>query len=332
MRKINRKVGRSVRMIWILFASFVLQKPLLRVGKFFSGRFDYIFFVYPGTKNDMRGVVPQWFCANKKFRTKIFLGGIVTSSKNYSVGRGIVVGAPNTVENMITSREECLILKKELEKIATSFGVKAIAIAGRGPSIFVRHGIRLNEPFVYGRKGMIFCTIETILTVTKKHSISLNKQKIAIFGGGYVGKSIAKFLTDLNCCVSIVTARSIATYEKSAQVGNKDIDVLSQADIIVVISARGSDIYPYMQYFKDGAIVIDDAHPRMTRKFKRGFTYRAALTMDEAEFVPGLPVYGKKSIPGCVVEAIVTSQFGQITDQVIFNEKARDLGFKFYEE
>jgi hypothetical protein len=316
-------------MSWIFFATFALQGPLLIVGKYLPRYFDYIFFVYPGEKRDMRGVVPYWFSKYKYFRTKIFIGGIVTNPKEGFVGRGLIVGAPSTTDSMLSSREEVLILQRNLQKFAQSLSIVAIAIAGRGPSIFVHHKIELDKPFVYGRRGMVFCTVEILRAVSEKHNLSLREQKVVIFGGGYVGKAIGRFLQSQDCSVETVTARSIL--QNRLDVKREDLHFLREADIVIVISARGSDVYPYMKNLKKGVILIDDAHPRITKKLKQGYLYRAALCLRGAEFTPPLPVYGKESIPGCAVEAMTQAVYGHsIKTQQDFNEKAYQMGFIAY--
>lgn len=329
VKKTTKRMGEAAQMSWVLFATFVLQKPMLFIVKYLPSFFDYVFFVYPGTEKDMQGVVPRWFAQNPRFRTQICFGGILTKANTGHSGRGIVVGAPNTVRNMVGSAEECELLKQRLQNFAQCFSADAIAIAGRGPSIFLHHGISLDDPFVHGRRGMVFCTIMTLEAVVKKHEVSLQDSNIVIFGAGHVGESIADFLFAQNCHVRTVTAQSV--FDRSdVAVQNRDIDVLREADIIIVISAKGSDIYPHMKHFKDGAIIIDDTHPRMLRPFKRGFVYRAALTMDGSWFIPRLPVYGSKSIPGCVVEAMISSTHGEIVNQAEFNEVARSIGLYAY--
>ena len=329
MRRVKVIFGRSMRMSWIFFATFVLQGPLLIVGKYLPRYFDYIFFVYPGEKRDMRGVVPYWFSRYKYFRTKIFIGGIVTNSEEGFVGRGLIVGAPSTTDSMLSSREEVLALQRNLQKFAQSLSVTAIAIAGRGPSIFVHHKIELDKPFVYGRRGMVFCTVETLRAVSAKHDLSLREQKIVIFGGGYVGKAIGRFLQSQDCSVKTITARSIL--QNRLAMRDKDLCLLREADIVIVISARGSDIYPYMKDLKQGVIIIDDTHPRIIRKLKQGHLYRAALCLKGVKFTPPLPVYGKESIPGCAVEAMTQAVYGHsIRTQQSFNEKARRIGFVVY--
>jgi hypothetical protein len=291
-------------------------------------RFDYVFFVYPGTRSDMDGYMPRWMTKYSCLRTKIFIGGVVTIPKNKEIGRGLIVGAPSAVRSLIASQQECAILHKKTLRLAEKLSAKAIAIAGRGPSIFLHHNIPMTLPFVRGEKGMIFCTIMALQAAITKHDIVLENANVVIFGAGRVGKSIQEFFCMHNCDAKNICAQSIFDTKKRA-LKDDMLELLHNADIIVVISAKGSDMYPYMKYLKDGAIIIDDTHPRMKRPFKRGFLYRASLSMSGLRFLPSLQAYTGKSVPGCVIEAIVYAKYEQnIADQIVFNELAKKIGLQ----
>lgn len=118
--------------------------------------FDYIFFVYPGKESDIGGYLPHFLANTAWCRTQIFFGGIITAPRGEKAGRGFLIGAPSTVRSMVGSENECRLLEEKMKKIAHHYSVKRIAIAGRAPSIFMRHGIVLEKPFVQGKKGNEF--------------------------------------------------------------------------------------------------------------------------------------------------------------------------------
>lgn len=327
MKKSKKGLLWRIRIgILLLLGGIILRRPFLWVMRLFPRSFDYMFFVYPGKESDMDGYLPRFF-TNEWCRTQLFFGGIITAPKGENCGRGILVGAPSTVRSMVRSDAECRVLQRRMKKISHSFSIKRVAIAGRAPSIFLRHGISLDNPFVHGEKGMVFCTIETLYSVAHKHGLSLEKANIAVFGAGRVGKSISAFLSEEGYAVKSIRSRSVFD-EKDSKLSDSISEVLKTADIVIVISAKGSDFHPYMKYLKDNAFVISETHPPIQRPFKRGTIHRAALSMEGLQFVPSLETYSATSIPGCVIEAIVFSKHGEITDQVLFNEKAREIGFR----
>lgn len=327
MKKTGRGIGGRIRVgVLLLFGGIILRRPFVCIMQFLPHFFDYAFFVYPGKESDMDGYVPRSFANRKWGRTQIFFGGIITSPRDKSVGRGILIGAPSTVRSMVRSHDECKILEQRMRRIAEFFSIKKIAIAGRAPTIFLRHGIKLDTPFVHGEMGMVFCTIETLYTVIQKHGLSLKCVNIVVFGAGRVGKSITNFLSQEGCVVTNIWSYSVFDKDND-RIEDNVIDVVRNATIIIVISAKGSDFYPYMKYVKNGGIIISETHPPMQRPFTRGSTYRAALSLNGMYFMPSLETYDTKSVPGCVVEAIVSAQYGEITDQRLFNIRAREIGF-----
>jgi len=305
---------------------FVLQGPVLLALRLFPISFDYVFFVYPGTDSDMDKFVPRYFAKNLRHRTRMILCGFITKPQNAVVGRGLIIAAPSTVRTMVKFRENCELLEQRLQKIAQNCSVKTIAIAGRGASIFLRHNILLEHPFVHGEKGMVFCTIMTLEAVVDKYNLSLRDIDIVIFGAGRIGQSITDFLLTKKSNVVTVTAQTVFDVN-NVKVRDRGVDKLCKADIVIVISAKGSDIYPYMKYLKNDAIIIDDTHPRMHKQFDRGVVYRASLALDGVHFKPSLPKYDSDSIPGCMLEAMVCARYGTIESQEAFNEKARTIGF-----
>ena len=174
---------------------------------------------------------------------------------------------------------------------------------------------------------MVFCTIETLYSVFNKHDLSMEGANIAVFGAGRVGKSISDFLSEGGYAVTSIRSKSVFD-ENDCKLSSSIGDVLQMADIVIVISAKGSDFHPYMKYLKDNSIIIDETHPSIQRPFKQGTITRASLSLDGLQFIPSLETYSTTNIPGCVIEAIVFSKHGEIADQALFNEKAREIGFR----
>lgn len=328
MRKTKRDMKSKVRVgILMLLSMIFFRRPIMYVMWFLPRLFDYVFFVYPGRDSDIGGYLPEFMAKGSWFRTQIFFGGIITAPHGKRAGRGFLIGAPSTVRSMVRSREECRILEKKMRQIANIFSIRKIAIAGRAPSIFMRHGFALGDPFVPGERGMVFCTIENLFLVAKKHNISLQNARIVVFGAGRVGVSIADFLLSKGYAVTIVRAQSVFDHENHDLPDDAN-DILQKADIVIVISAKGSDFHPYMECLKKGVIVIGETHPQISRSLTQGSLYRAGLYLDGLRFIPSLETYSATSIPGCVVEAIVNARYADITSQDVFNDQARAIGFR----
>jgi len=328
VKKQKRGLQAKIRVcILLILGVIVLRRPFLWVMRLFPHYFDYAFFVYPGQSSDIGGYLPESFENKSWCKTQIFFGGIITSPQGESVGRGILIGSPSTVRSMVKSSDDCKVLEQRMRQIAKGFSLKRVALAGRAPSIFLHNDVPLDNPFVHGRKGMVFCTIETLYSIARKQQIVLTEVNIIVFGAGDVGKSISDFLLSEGYTTKSIRAKTVFN-DNDQQLPETVKDVLEMADIIIVISASGSDFHPYMRHLKDGAIIIGETHPPIKRSFPRGTICRAAVAVDGLRFVPSLKSYSDTCIPGCVVEAIVFSHYGDIKSQKQFNEKAREIGFR----
>lgn len=312
------------------FRIFVLQKFFFIGVKLFRVNFDYIFLVYPGIASDMDKFTPRWFAKSANHRTRIIVCGIITKPNNNIIGRGLVIAVPSTVKSMLRHKDDCLNIKNEVLSLAKKLSVKTVSIAGRGMSIFLRHNIPMNAPFVEGSKGMVFCTKTALQSVMQKHSMIEQHTNIVIFGAGRVGMNIYQFLQKkefLN--ISIITTRDISNIN-APQIRTPSLGLLNNADIIINISPKGSDIYPYIPDMKSEALILDDTHPRMMEIFLNIFIYRAALGLPGLKFIPPLSKYTPYATPGCVVESMVCAKYGMIVTQKEFNKKASSFGFYAY--
>ncbi len=316
----SRKAGFltvSLFLRWPIWLSLWLLKI---VGlKFFS----YLFLVYPGTDADLDGYCPRWLAKSWIFSKKPTVGGIISKG---SGGRGLTLVVPNTVQEFHKNRDVCEKTMKRLEWIKNLAGAKSIAIAGQVPGMLVRHGIDIDQPFVRGNKGTVFCIVETIERVMRKKSLITGKFQIALLGVGYVGRVLMNYLETKG---HQVIGIDISINRQGVKLQSEAPEVLRHADMIVVLTPKGSDFMPYSPFIKRGSVVIDDTHPKIRQRLKGVEFYKVAVGMDGVNFYPRLPGYRSDWIPGCAVEAIVSAATTSFNGhpQRIFNQKARDLGF-----
>jgi hypothetical protein len=286
--------------IWIIL--FVLRPFRL---------FKYLFLVYPGTDSDLDGYCPRWLAKSWLFSKKPTIGGFIS-------GGGLVLVVPNTVHDFKNGADVSEKVVQRMVKIKNLTKAKAIALAGQLPGIVSRKGITVGNPIVQGNKGTVFSVMETLTKAAFFNDIDLKKAKIVIVGVGYVGKLLLTSLEEEGCCPIGV--------DINGKYDNKD--AVRDADIVIVLTAKGSDFSPYVDYLKMGAIVIDDTHPKIREKPGGILFYKVALGLKGTKFTPRLPGYRNDWIPGCVVEAIVASATGSFNgSQSDFNKKAKKLGF-----
>lgn len=285
--------------------------------------FDYIFLVYPGTESDLDGYCPRWLAKSWLFSCKPTIGGIITKG---SCGRGLYLVVPNTAKQLQEDKNVCIKIMARLGFIRNLIGAKSIAVAGQGPSMFAKHGISISQPFVRGNKGTVFCVIETIEQVMKAHSLVAGKFKIAVVGVGYVGSILIDFLKSQG---HNIIGLDIEEKENAVKI-NEGADVLRNAEMVVVLTPKGSDFVPHLPRLKNGCIIIDDTHPKIRVKDPNGHNfYKVTVGLESVNFYPRLPGFKKDWIPGCALEAMYSAATNDYngTPQAIFNKRAKEMGF-----
>jgi len=303
----------------ILFRGPMLA--LLSLCRFF--RFNCIFTVYPGSQKDIDGYAPPGFRWLKHFISgRPFFAGVITAGNG--LGRGLVFAVPNTVDQFRTNKKLVGGIMTRLKRARTITGAKTIAIAGQGPRLFKSH-FPYEQPFVYGLKGRVFSVVETVERVAERHGLSKAETTVALLGVGEIGQAIIGDLREKGYRAIGIDIKSV---KGRLEIARRGMETLKSADLIVVQTPRGNDVVPYYENIKKSAILIDDAHPRITVKPGDVKFYKVAIGRTGVQFKPPLPGYEKYWIPGCVQESLVVAEAGR-TDmsQQEFHRRSKELGF-----
>jgi len=213
---------------------------------------------------------------------------------------------------------------KRLKFTKAVTGAKTIAVAGQGPRFFKSH-FPYEQPFVYGLRGRVFSVVETVEKVAERHNLSRAGTTVAILGVGEIGEAIIGNLEEKGYrAVGI----DIQIKDGRVELCNEGLKRLKEADLVVVQTPRGDDVVPYYTDLKKTAILVDDAHPRITVKPGEVRFYKVAIGRTGVEFKPPLPGYEKYWIPGCVHESLVVAESGKADmSQEEFNRRSKELGF-----
>lgn len=157
---------------------------------------------------------------------------------------------------------------------------------------------------------------------------------------GFIGAPIAEHLSNLGF-------RRVVKTDLTAKDGclppQDAVGIISEMNMVVVVTARGEDFTPYAEHLTSGTTVIDDTHPKIRGELRNTIIrkgclfYKVAVCKEGTMFRPGLPGYGPvESVPysrwpGCAVEAFVkaSSKRGhEITEQTEFDLEAERLGLR----
>jgi hypothetical protein len=341
-----KKVGCNV---WFITTSLLLRWPVIIViaiaCRIIPRLFKYIFLVYPGTDSDTERFCPLWLANSWAFSGKPTIGGVIS---NGTAGRGLYFVVPNTAKQFREEKKVCENIHRRLAWFNKIFRTKAIAIAGQGPGMFDRQGVKIAEPFVRGNKGTVFCIMETIREAMKIHELNPGSFRIALVGVGYVGSILMDAMKTEGHDIFGIDIKRHCDGIMLPEEGKAE---LRKADMTIVLTPEGSDFTPYVSYLKKGAIVIDDTHPKIRNHPEGAFFYKVAVGMKtergwvkslsglmpflnrfsekEVKFIFPLPGYRSNWIPGCTLEAMYSAYTGDFngTPQADFNQICQEMGF-----
>ena len=276
--------------------------------------FDYLFLVYPGTDYDLDGYCPRWLAHSWLFSGRPVTGGMIT--RGATGVRGLILVVPNSARDLLANRATVARIINRLDSISRLVGANTIAMAGQLPSITEKHGISVDQRFVDGKLGTVFA-IESTLEKILDQDNAITNPEIAVTGTGFIGQAVLN-----NQRQKGRNARGFNLESNASEI--------SSADIVIVLTPRGKDFLPYIPHLKQGAIVIDDTHPRIFANIEQATLYKVAMAIDGVEFLPKLPGYLYDWVPGCAIEAILQSRFGHdtITDPDKTQEAARKIGLR----
>lgn len=320
----------AMNFLWITLVSHLCRL----LSRFGHPPFGFIFLVYPGTKNQVRGYAPVWY---RNIAPKLSVIGIMRARGG--VPWGLVMTISWTIRELREEGRDKYLEKVLLqtEVVAKRIGAKSIALAGILPGVITRNGLQhmLRPPFVTGERGTIYAILLSAKQAANSVGRDLNDLVIGILGYGFIGSRLVELLRNNSVrkivCVDPVTVTKI-TNEGHLTL-TRDPVALRQCDLVIILTARGDQAETAIAHLRPGTIVIDDTHPQMPSHLslkvteKGGRVIKAVLGLNGTDFFPRLPRWESKWLPGCCVEALVCAWSGPADSQSRFNEQADKLGF-----
>lgn len=288
--------------------------------------FDFIFVVYPGTTEQVRGYAPLWY---RHITPHLAAIGMIRRGKQGK--RGLVMTICWTMDELEEQKDFLRKIADKTKNIAETIGAKSVALAGRMPSVLHQNGYQLRPPIVAGDKGAIYTLLLSIKAALENNKLDLETVKIGIIGHGFLGSRLAKVLQELGAKNIISVDPRIIDEDIHL---TRDPAALNDRDLAIALTAKGEQIDAIIGHLKEGVIVVDDTHPQLPayieneiKKQKHGQIIKATLELKGVRFFPRLPKWQTNWLPGCCVEALVSAALGFTSDQRRFNERADMLGF-----
>ena len=321
----------GIRALWrysrmLAFVSVNLFWPLISI--FFKPK--VVFAVY-GTKGDQRAYFPDWF---RNISPKVVVVGLFRSQR----GWGTMVTTPVPENELAEDSEQ---VRKYIGSLKGRFSsVDNFALVGRLPGFTMKAGIDIEQPLVNGALGTRFAMVHSALQLAEKAQRDSKSLKIAILGGaGRIGGALISDLAKRFNKVIAIDPR-YSKEEVSIESGavifrTSKPERLYDADVSLVLTARGSDIESLVPWFKPGSWVADDTHPCIKRSIRNRLAaldvqlYKTVVGSSQFAMYPRMPNFNSANIPGCLLEALVINEHGWnvAEDAEIFFEKATNSGY-----
>ena len=322
--EVKHRIGFK-RRLWVIgrmaaFFSANLVWPLLK----HLVKPQVVFAVY-GTRGDQRAYIPNWF---KRICPPIVVVAYIKDKSSH----GVMISSVYSEEELASDSEK---VRKYIGNTKKAFPkVNRFALVGRLPGFCMKAGIDIAPPLVDGSLGTRFAMYESAIQIAEKLEDKSQASSIAVLGGA--GRIGSKLIDDL--CKSFQTVIAIDpryTEEQQELKGGSTViytkrgESLRDTRLVLVLTAKGEDINPMVEYFEPGTIIADDTHPcikRATRQrlSKQGVDlWKTVVTSSDYGMYPRMPNFRNDNIPGCLLEALVLNASG---DQVL------DSASKFFEE
>ena len=320
------------RRLWVigrmaLFFSVNLLWPILK----HMLKPQVVFAVY-GTRGDQKAYIPNWF---KRVCPPIVVAGYIKDTTS----RGVMVSSVYSEEELAVDSKK---VRKYISDLRDAFPkVNRFALVGRLPGFSKKAGIDIAPPLVDGSFGTRFAMYESALQIASKLEDHSYASSIAILGGA--GRIGAKLIDDL--CQSFQTVIAIdPRYTEDLQelkggstvIYTKRSEALSNTRLVLVLTARGDDIQPMVDYFEPGTIIADDTHPCIKRKTRERLSkqgvdlWKTVVTSNDYGMYPRMPNFRNDNIPGCLLEALVLNATGDhvLESTSLFFEEAKKCGYE----
>jgi hypothetical protein len=290
-----------------------------------------VFAVY-GTRGDQKAYFPNWF-------KKICPPVVVAAYLKDKASHGVMISSVYSEEELASDSKKVIKYISDMRKAFPS--AKRFALVGRLPGFSTKAGIDITHPLVDGSFGTRFAMYESAIQIAKKLEDRTQATSIAILGGaGRIGSKLID-----NLCKSFQTVIAIdPRYTEDQQelkggstvIYTKRREAVRGTRLVLVLTAKGDDIKPMVEYFEPGTVIADDTHPCIKRNTREQLNkqgvelWKTVVTTSDYGMYPRMPNFRSDSIPGCLLEALVLNATGDyvLESTSIFFEEAKKCGYK----
>ncbi len=274
---------------------------------------EVVFLVY-GQERHKRAC---WSVRQERRIGLLGLIGLLTVAMNGRKVKGLIVATTKSQEELQARPDLSL---EVVAAVKQRFPwVKAIALAGQLPSWIQRSrpAEQLPEPCVGGTLGTLYTVINSVRRAAQLHFHQQLVTVAVVGGAGYTGSRVVELLSQQPLVRQVIALdpRYLGSSNSDKVVLTNDSRWLQEADLVVVLTAKGDDAREALANIRTGAVVLDDTHPMIGRELVGRIrrtavaVYKVSTAVGEvsgsSRMRPQLPDFKPGDLPGCLVEAVV---------------------------
>jgi len=300
-----RDLGVFIRFMWINFIRRPLQEKILIRWKIV--RYDICFVVYAGVEEEERAFAP-WFRDALRKRKSFYWIDAAKGKKN-----GLVIALSYSLDQLLVMpKEDFENILKEIAAYAYKYGFKLVPLAGQLPSIAKEtHHLDLDPIFETGEDFSICAVLETMdYALEARGSASHRNSPFCTFGIGSIGRFVFRYFGREMRHESIgLDPRMDGEQRSGSLLLSDNFSLMAGCRVFLILSPRGDDIEPHLDFLKAGDIIIFDTHPLLSQRLReelqrRGIIiYEVGFEVDGWRFIHGLPGRPKNMMVGCYAKA-----------------------------
>ena len=311
---------------------------LLSLAFTVRGQADIVWVVYGEKKETTRDFEPGVWIYSRLWIRYGMISRISRSAGPQTKSlSGIVVIIARPVPELERDRQSLLSVMSRLKR---DFGrAKAVALAGRLPSIVKRAGATLEFPIIDGQAGTVCMAVAGVRQLradTFGIDDKVPRTVGVLGGGGHVGSMIVERLRRDH--ELIVVDKKLATGPATIDdpsLGSSthrvtrggDPGLLRQADLVLVFTPSGDDVKSVIgPAARPGQAWCDDTHPQMRPATVEALAATGAsvtkLACKDSHFKmwPAVPGFRTGWLPGCLVTAIMVALHPEADRQEFEND------------
>lgn len=322
--KYKRSLWKSSRRLAVLLANTYLR-PLVNAW----AKPEFLFAVY-GNEQQVGAYFTPWMA--KRLPPNVVLGFIRNGAM-----RGLLI-APQFFEHEL--QNDTGKVRSYINQLQKDYpGIKRIALVGRLPNFVKKAGMEIREPLVDGSLGTRYMIWDIARQMAERPQYSQQKSIVVLGGAGRIGNAVCQDLASQFGRVIGLDPRYQEDEEIKTPQGSilrtSNLDYLNDEKLFIALTHHGDAVLDFHQHIPAGSLIADDTHPcisyqaRAILKRHQISVEKVVLSHDDFMMRPRMPDWNSKDIPGCLVEALVLLQDGELADSEFaeFCREAESLGF-----